>query len=91
MNIRRQTLAASQSRNPRFHSNSVLKLGRVSRSIRYSGGTPRVGSLSARKPVRKESSIGVRQTPVYNMLQKIGSNGGSRCRTVRRFCISASI
>jgi hypothetical protein len=30
MNTRRQTLAASQSRNPRFHSDSVLKLGRVS-------------------------------------------------------------
>ena len=27
-------MAMSQSRNPRFHSNGVLKLGRVSRSVR---------------------------------------------------------
>src|SRR5579859_1960408 len=39
-------LAMSQSRNPRFHSNGVLKLGRVSRSA-YDDGTPRVGPLFA--------------------------------------------
>jgi hypothetical protein len=77
MNIRRQTLAASQSRNPRFHSNSVLKLGRVSRPIPHSGRNTQGGITFCRNPMRKESRHRVRQTPVYNMLQKIGSNGGA--------------
>src|SRR5437868_8424908 len=75
MNIRRQTLAASQSRNPRFHSNGVLKLGRVSRSIPQSEWNTQGGiTFCPEIPVSTESRTRVRQTPVYNTVQKLGSN-----------------
>src|SRR5438270_9757318 len=75
MNIRGQTLAASQYRNPRFHSNGVLKLGRVSRSIPQSEWNTQGGiTFCPEIPVSTESRIRVRQTPVYNTVQKLGSN-----------------
>gem|GEM_PF-5626724 len=63
-------MAMSQSRNPRFHSNGVLKLGRVSRSLHYSEGNTQGGTTFCLVSRCRTRPLRARQTPVYNMLEK---------------------
>jgi len=83
-----------QSRNPRFHSNGVLKLGRVSRSSRRGerntqGGTTFCPPFLPAAPKNEPSPVSERnvgQTPVYNMGEKMGSN--LQAKELQKSCLS---